>query len=138
VAKFYYAADLQFECLENHVTVGDAKFRLKVPYDGEILGARNGPRITGHIQDAGTGAGTYTEIQVRNVTTGRAYFSTTPRFQVDDKDANGRCILSGGVLSNEPTFRQNDVLALDVEGIPGGSDSAYATVWVTAGFWREV
>lgn len=138
MAKFYYAADLQFECLENNITVGDAKLRLKVPYDGEILGARNGPRITGHIQDAGTGAGTYTEIQIRNVTTGRSYFSTTPKFQVDDKDVNNRCILSGGVLSSEPTFRQNDVLALDIEGIPGGSDSAYATVFVTAGFWREV
>lgn len=138
MAKFYYAADLQFEALENHITVGDAKFRLKVPYDGEILGARNGPRITGHIQDAGTGAGTYTEIQIRNVTTGREYFSTTPKFQVDDANAFGRCILSGGVLSTEPTFKQNDVLALDVDGIPGGSDSAYATVFAMCGFWREV
>lgn len=137
MAKLYYVADLMLECLDNPITVADSKFRVVVPYDGEILGSRNGPRIAGHIQNAGSGAGTYTEIQVRNVNSGRNYFDTTPKFQVDDADGAGRAVLTGGTLRNQPTFRQNEVLALDVDGIPGGADSAQAIVFITCGFWRE-
>ena len=138
MTKLYYVCDLALEDLSNPITVGDAKFRASMPFDGEILGNASGPRITGHIQNAGTGAGTSTDIQVRNVTTGRDYFSTLPAFEVDNKDANGRCILSGGVLRVEPTFRTADVLALDVDVIPGGANSAQAQVFLTVGMWREV
>lgn len=136
--KLYYVGDLFFEDPGNPITVGDAKFRVEVPFDGEILGARNGPVINGHIGDAGTGAGTSTDVQIRNVTTSRDYLSTVASFQVDQADANGRAILSGGVLKTEPTFHQGDVLAMDIDAVPSGADSAQAQVWVTCGFWRSV
>jgi hypothetical protein len=137
-AKLYYIAPLVFECQENPITLADDKFRLTVPYDGEILGALSGPAITGHIANAGTGAGSSTDIQISNVTTGRDYFATEPTFEVDDKDASGRALLSGGMLNGRPTFRQNDVLALDVDALPTNSDSAQMTITLLCGFWREV
>lgn len=136
--KLYYVADLAFECSENPITVGDDKFRLTAPYDGEILGARTGPRIAGHIVNAGSGAGTSTDVQIRNVTRSRDYFDTLPAFEVDLADASGRATLSGGTLRNNPTFKQNDVLALDVDVVPGGADSAELVVYLTCGFYREV
>jgi hypothetical protein len=137
-AKLYYIAPLVFECQENPITLGDDKFRVTVPYDGEILGALSGPAISGHIVNAGTGAGSSTDIQISNVTTGRDYFATEPTFEVDDKDASGRALLSGGMLNGRPTFRQNDVLALDVDALPTNSDSAQMTITLLCGFWREV
>lgn len=136
--KLYYISDVIFECKENPITVGDDKFQAKVPYDGEILGARNGPRITGHILDAGSGAGTATEIQIRNVNKSRDYFDTLPKFNVDDADASRRATLTNGTLRNNPKFNQNDYLALDVDDIPGGADSAQMIIALTCGFWREV
>lgn len=127
-----------FVCTESPITVGDDKFQAKMPYDGEILGARNGPRIAGHILDAGSEAGTATEIQIRNVTKGRNYFDALPKFSVNDADASGRATLNGGTLRNNPTFRQGDYLALDVNVIPGSADSAQMVVWLTVGMWREV
>ncbi len=138
MARLYYVADLYFECHENPITVGDRKFVVRVQHDGEILGTRNGPRIAGHINDAGSGAGTSTDVQIRNATTSRDYFSTLPAFEVDDADANGRAILSGGVLKIEPTFKEGDELALDIDAVPTGEDSANVQVWLTCGFWRDV
>ncbi len=136
--KLYYVADLVWECTENPVTVSDGKCRVKAPFDGEFLGNRLGPRVTGHIQAAGSGAGTYTEIQIRNETSGRDYFSTGPKFEVDDEDAAGRALLSGGVLGTYQSFKAGEVLALDVNDVPGGADSAEFFVAATCGFWREV
>jgi len=136
--KLYYVADLEFALDEDPITTGDGKSLVECPFDGEILGARNGPLATGHIEDVGTGTGTYTEIQIRNTDTGRDYFTTKPRFNVDDGDVNGRAVLSGGVLRVEPTFKQGNLLALDVDSLPSGNDSARATVWLTCGFWRQV
>jgi hypothetical protein len=136
--KLYYIADLVFVCNEDPITVGNGKFAMLAPYDGEILGNRGTPRVTGHIQNAGTGAGTSTDIQIRNSTKGRDYFDTLPAFEVDNKDANSRCILSGGTLRNNPTFKQGDTLTLDVDVVPGGADSAECVIYVCCGFWREV
>lgn len=138
MAKLYYVQDLPFVVDSNPVVLGDAQCRRRVPYDGEILGNRTVPRIAGHIRDAGTGAGTATQIQIRNVTQGRDYFDTRPEFRVDDKDVNGHAVLaSNAVLGTRPTFRQNDILALDVDGLPDGENSADFTVELTCGFWQE-
>ena len=137
-AKLYYVADLEFQCLQDPITIGDGKFFVTVPFDGEILGARNAPKAKGVILNAGTGAGTVTQVQIHNVTQGRDYFTTVPYFRVDAKDANGRAPLEGGVLCLQPSFKSNDSLRLDIDGIPGGADSANGTIWVTCGFWREV
>jgi hypothetical protein len=98
---------------------------------------RRGPRVSGHIATVGTGAGTSTDIQIRNATTGRDYFETEPAFEVDDA-VSGKAVLSGGTLKNNPTFRQGQTLALDIDAVPGGANSAEATIWLTCGFWREV
>lgn len=130
--KHYYVAEVKFECPENPITLGDGKFKAQMPYDFEILKAR------GCILNAGTGAGTYTAFQIRNETRTLDYYTTRPRFNVNDKDANGRAELTDGVLGTRITGKQNDVLALDADTLPGGIDSALATVWVLCGFWREV
>lgn len=139
MAKHYYVADVALECMANPISVGDDQFRLRMPYDGEMLGNAATPKLTGWINDAGTGAGTYTQIQVRNVTQGRDYFTTRPQFNVDDKDANGHALLaSGAVLSTSPTFRASDILALDIDAVPGGANSNRLVLHITCGFWLEV
>jgi len=131
--KHYYVAPVEFECHENPVTLGDNKFLHTMEHDGEILG------IGGCILNAGTGAGTATQIQVRNATLTRDYYSTLPEFRVDDKLANNRAVLaSNGVLATHTTFRQGDELVLDIDGLPGGADSHSAHVWLICGFWRTV
>jgi hypothetical protein len=138
MAKLYYIAPVEFECTESPITVGDNKFPARMPFDGEILGNRSQPCITGCIMDAGAGAGTATQIQLRNVTQGRDYFTTEPEFKVNDIIAGTRAPLSGGQLGSNPTCKAGDWLALDVDGLPGGANSALAFVVVLFGFWREV
>jgi hypothetical protein len=135
--KLYYIADLLFEDPSNPITVGNGKYRVEAPFDGELLGSRNGPRISGCILNAGTGAGTVTRIQIRNATKGHDYFDTGPEFRVDSKDTNNRAVIEGGLLSTKANFKAGDELYLDVDAIPGGSNSAQMQVWLTCGFWRE-
>jgi len=137
-AKLAYIQDVPFDLDENPITVGNGKFLATMQYEGRILGSRNGPRISGYIQDVGTGAGTETTLQVRNATTGRDYFDTQPAFRVDDADANNGATLYAGTLRIEPTFAQGDVLALDVDAVPGGADAALGTVYLTCEFLRAV
>ena len=136
--KTYFISDLQFICSQNPITVGDGKCKIKAPYDGEILGNASGAAVTGYIMEAGSGVAGLTTIQLRNETQTRDYLDTQPSFREADQDANGRAILSAGTLRSRPTFKQNDVICLDIDAIPAGSDSAHATVWATCGFWREV
>lgn len=137
-AKLAYVQDILFDLNFDPITVGDGKTFAVMQYEGRILGSRNGPRASGCIQTAGTGAGTQTTIQIRNTTTSRDYFDTRPAFRVDDADGNGRATLYQGTLKIEPTFAQGDVLALDVDAVPGGADSAYGSVYVTCEFLRSV
>lgn len=137
MAKVYYIADFMFALLENPVSLGDNKFKVVAPFEGEILGSLTGPRVTGFIDVVGSGAGTATMVQIRNETLSRDYFTTECEFRVDDSDANGRAVLHKGVLGTQPTFRKDDVLALDVDGLPGGSDSSRGYVWMTVGMWRQ-
>lgn len=138
MAELYYVAPLEWQCLQNPITTGDGKFYVKAPFAGEFLGNRSGPRISGCITSAGTGAGTATQVQIYNVTQGRDMFTTLPRYDVDDADANGRALVSGGVLCLQPTFNQNDVLRLDIDGIPGGANSSGLTFEQVCGFRRTV
>lgn len=137
-AKLAYIQDVPFDLDQDPITVGNGKFLATMQYEGRILGSRNGPRISGCIQNAGTGAGTETTLQLRNATTGRDYFDTQPAFRVDDKDVNNRASLYAGTLRIEPTFAQWDVLALDVDAVPGGANSALGTIFLTCEFLRSV
>ena len=138
MAKFYYIAPVEFSCPEDPITLGDSKFEAEMPWDGEILGAVTGPKIDGFILNAGTGAGSATQIQIRNVDTGRDYFTTMPEFRVDSKDAANRAPLEGGAIGVHPMFKGGEFLALDIDGLPTNADSAEAYLWLTCGFWREV
>ena len=83
MAKLYYVAPVEFEVLANPVGLGNGQFVAgPMPYDGELLGAPNGPAMTGFILDAGSGAGTATGFQLRNTVQARDYFTTRPEFQV--------------------------------------------------------
>ena len=138
MAKHYYVADLEFACEEIPIAIGNNKFQAQAPYDGEILGSAQAPKASGVILNAGTGAGTSTEVQVHNIDQGRDYFTVLPEYRVDDKDAQNRAPLVGGVLGTRPSFRQGEWLRLDVDTIPGGGDSAQLVLKLTCGFWREV
>jgi len=127
-----YLAEIKFECREDPIALGDGKCLWPAPYDFEILG------IVGCILNAGTGAGSSTEFQIRNQTRSFDYYTTRPRFRVDDKDANNRAVLHNGILGTRTTGKQGDVLALDCDVLPGGSDSHEATLWLLCEFWREV
>lgn len=138
MAKFYYVADIPFELLDDPIVLGDRQDSKKVPWDCEILGASTGPKIDGVIHNAGTGAGTATQIQFRNETTGRDYLTTVAEYRVDSKDVNNRAPLEGPILCTRPTAKAGERIALDVVGIPGGADSAKLYATLTCGFWREV
>ncbi len=136
--KLPYITDLEFVLNEDPITIGDGKFTIhNMPWDGRILSNRNGPLIRGWIQTAGTGAGTATQIQIRNATKGRDYFATEPEFAVDDADANGHASLSSGILGTFQGFNAGDDLVLDCDGVPTGGDSAKGIVWLTVEMYRE-
>lgn len=128
----HYIAEIKFECSENPIVLGDGKCLWAAPCDFQIIS------VKGCILNAGTGAGTATQFQIRNQTKNLDYFSTRPEFRVDDKDANNRAELYNGVLNTRITGKKDDVLALDCDGLPGGSDSTFATLWLLCEFWREV
>lgn len=136
--KHYFIAPIDLYDDNSPITLGDAKMTKEQPYDGEILGSVNGPLASGDIQNAGTGAGTATQVQVRNVETSRDYFTTMLEYRVDDKDGNNRAALHNGVLGTRPTFKAGQHLALDVNGLPGGSDSAQMALRLICGYWQEV
>lgn len=111
------------------LTVANDRYKKKMPYDFEIIG------FSGYIQTLGTGAGTSTDIQVRNetLTPDLDYFSTKPTFEVDTASNQ----LEGGELIDSPIGYAGDVLCLDVDAIPGGADSADVDVWLMVRFFIQ-
>jgi hypothetical protein len=94
------------------VTVGDSKDRVEVPFAGKVFS------VSGSIETLGTGAG-QTRIQVRRDTTD--ILSTRGDFVV----ASGTGLMEHQVLNTEELrFIGGAVFYLDVDAIPGGSDSA--------------
>jgi hypothetical protein len=138
MAKLYYVAPLAWVCPENPITIGDNKFQVEMPYDGELLGNVDNPSAYGCIQQAGAGAGTETQFMLRVVEATRDLLTSPFQFRVDDADVNGRAPLVGGVLSTRPRFSAGQHIALDCDGLPGGANSSHAVVTVMCGFWREV
>jgi len=90
---------------EGVVAVGDNQFKVKAPFDGEIL------EHDGWLDILGGGAGTSTDVQIRNENTSVDYFATLPTFEVDSATKR----LEGGVLINSPTFKKDEWLVLDVD-----------------------
>ena len=134
MAKLYYIAPVEFEATGWLTADIFDKFLARMPFDGEILGNRSQPCTTGCIMDAG--AGITTQIQIRNLTQNRDYFTTEPEFRVADADVNGRAPLSGGQLGSNPTAKAGDWLALRTPAVSAGALMAFITILM--GFWREV
>lgn len=138
MAKLYFVAPLEFEASENPITLGDNKFQAELPFDAEILGSAQSPAIEGCIQQAGAGAGTATQFQLRVVETNRNLLSTPVEFNVDDADGNGRAPLSSGQLTTRPRAQAGQHVAMDCDGLPGGANSSQAVVTVWCAFRYEV
>ncbi|KKN82083.1 hypothetical protein LCGC14_0313500 [marine sediment metagenome] len=103
--------------IDGTIVTGDGKAKIKMPAGGRIL------KVKGFIEDVGTGAG-QTRIQVSNGATD--YLTTRGDFVV----ASATGLLENQVLAASPTFDRNDTLELDVDGIPGNSDSKELLVTV--------
>lgn len=125
--KQYVPGFLRFYALGT-VSTGDNKWKTVAPYDGEIL------EFGGYIRTLGSGAGTSTDVQIRNATTtpDRDYFSTKPTFEVDSTTN----LLEGGELITTPLFHERDTLCLDIDAI--STNPADVEVWVFCSFFKEV
>jgi len=121
-----------YECLRfkisGVVAVGDGQFPDWAPYDGQLL------TYTGYLETLGGGAGTFTRIQLRNVTKtpDQDLFAVRPAFQVDI----GTGELEGGEFIASPTVRAGDEVRLDVDNV--STNPADMTVTVRCRFFREV
>jgi hypothetical protein len=111
VVKIPYLTVLWLEA-RGALSTGDGKDKVVAPSDGEIL------EYGGSIGTLGTGAGTKTEIQVRNGT--RDYFTSKPAFEVNAASN----LLDGGGLIASPTFKKDDTLELDIDAISTGPENA--------------
>jgi len=101
------------------ITVGDGKWPKAMPYAGEFV------KVGGSINILGTGAGTSTDVQLRNETQAKDILSTVGTFEVD----SGTNLLEGAVVDPATcSFAKGDVVQADVDAIPGGADSATAVI----------
>ncbi len=98
-------------------TTGDGKVKLEAAAPGRIL------FVDGHIGTLGTGGG-QTKIQVSNGLTD--YLSTRGDFII----ASATNLMENQVLASNPDFYRGDILELDVDEIPGNSDSANLSVYL--------
>ena len=88
------------------ITTGDGKWKWKPPYAGELLD------VTGYIKTLGSGAGTSTDVQIRNATKAVDMLSTVGAFEVN----SATNLLEGHVVSSANyAFSANDVINLDVD-----------------------
>lgn len=97
------------------LTTGDGKIKWLTPAGGRIL------KVRGAIGTLGTGAG-QTRVQVSN---GATDYLTTPG---DFVVASGTNLMENQVLTSSATFNRGDTIELDIDVIPGGSDSADVSV----------
>lgn len=92
------------------ITVADGVVKWRAPAGGRILA------VDGFIGTTGTVNG-QTRVQISNGSTD--YLSTRGDFTW-----NGNGLMANHVLAASPTFNRNDTIELDIDTIPGGSDSA--------------
>jgi hypothetical protein len=97
------------------ITVADGVAKWKAPAGGRIL------KVNGYIGTLGTGANG-TQVQVSNGATN--YLATPGDFTV----ATATGLMENAVLAASPTFNRNETIELDVDVIPGNSDSANLSV----------
>ena len=101
------------------ITTGDGKWSWRAPYAGEFTA------VGGYIKTLGTGAGTSTDIQIRNETdSNKDLLSTIGAFEVN----SATNLLEAQVINvTNASFAANDVIDLDVDAI--STSPADAIIW---------
>ncbi len=105
------------------IATGDGKYKLTLPAAGRIS------QVEGYIRNLGTGGG-QTRIQLRIGLTD--YLSVRGDFVV----ASGTNRLENQVLVADTSFIRDTVLELDVDSIPGNTDSIDACIVVWCELFR--
>lgn len=114
------------------LTAANDKWPVEMPEDFEIIQDSFG----GSQGTLGSGAGTHTQIQLRNATKtpDLDYFSTRPTIEVD---SNTRRV-EGGELISDARGSKGDIVWLDLDAVPGGGSPANLEFWVLCRFTRKV
>lgn len=109
--------------ISDTIATGDGKATWVAPYAGEFLD------IQGHIETLGTGAGTSTDVQIRNQTQTKDVLSTVGAFEVN----SATNLLEGQVINDSnAAFASGDVIDLDVDARASGNDAADLVIYATA------
>jgi len=109
------------------ITVANGKWSWRAPYAGEVIS------VGGYITTLGSGAGTSTDIQLRNETdANKDILSTVGAFEVN----SATNLLEGQVVSAaNATFAKNDVIDLDVDAV--STNPANAEVWAIVNLFMD-
>ena len=110
------------------ITVADGKWPKRMPYAGEVVS------VGGAIKTLGTGAGSSTDIQLRNETQAKDILSTVGAFEVD---AATNILQAAVVNQANCSFAKNDVVDLDVDIICTNADSADAVIDVVVMYFMD-
>lgn len=110
------------------ITVGDDKWPKEMPYAGEVVS------VGGTIDNLGTGAGSSTDVQLRNKTQAKDILSTLGAFEVDSAT---RLLEGAAVNQANCSFAKGDVLTPDVDAIPTNSDSEEAVIDVVVNYFMD-
>lgn len=98
---------------------GDGKWSKKMAYAGEFVS------VGGGIKTLGTGAGSSTDIQLRNETQAKDVLSTVGAFEVD----SATNLLEAAVVNQATcSFAKDDVVDLDVDAHATNDDAADAVI----------
>jgi len=103
------------------LTVANSKRKWVAPYAGELK------KVSGFIETLGGGAGTSTDFQLRNATTGHDMLSTVGAFEVDSADN----LLEGQVVDDiYAPFSKGDIIHLDCDAISTNPSDAHIDMTV--------
>jgi len=105
--------------VEGTIVTGDGQSQWEAPYAGEIVA------VEGFIANVGT-VGGQTRIQI---SCGATDYLTT---EGDFVQASGTGLMENAVLAVNPTFDAGDIIELDIDTVPTGTDSAdlHIRLWV--------
>lgn len=106
------------------LTAGDGKMRIHMPAGGTFV-LTNG--LGGYSPGLSGGAGEELEIQLRNSTQGRDYFTTTGKFKIDS--ATGRLEDQSFGTANR-SFVKDDIIEVDFDAVPVWTPAADETVCI--------
>lgn len=107
--------------LPGAIIVADNQWPKRMPYAGEFIA------VGGTIKTLGGGAGTSTDIQLRNITQAKDILSTLGAFEVD----SGTNLLEGAVVDQATcSFAKDDVVTCDVDEVSTNPATAIIDVGI--------